>query len=98
MNVNGRLDRLRQTLVESDALLVTSLTNIRYLTGFSGSAGMLFVLPGRAVLLTDGRYRTQAEEQLSSAGVEAEVAIAPTAAQQEQATGIAADVRTLGLE
>ena len=31
-------------------------TNIRYLTGFTGSAGLLFVLPGEVVLVTDGRY------------------------------------------
>jgi Xaa-Pro aminopeptidase len=80
------------------ALLVTSLTNIRYLTGFTGSAGMLFVLPEATVLLTDGRYRTQAEEQLAAAGVEAEVVIAPAATQHEQATGIAGDLPALGLE
>ena len=52
-------------LVDADALLVTSLTNIRYLTGFTGSAGLLFVLPGEVVLITDGRYGLQAAEQLA---------------------------------
>ncbi len=45
MEVATRLERLREALTEADGLLVTSLTNIRYLTGFTGSAGMLFVLP-----------------------------------------------------
>ena len=49
----GRLDRLAGGAGRrpaATALLVTSLTNIRYLTGFTGSAGLLFVLPDEAVL------------------------------------------------
>jgi len=48
-----------------DALLVTRLVNVRYLTGFTGSNGALLLLPGAAVLATDGRYATQASEQAS---------------------------------
>ena len=50
--------------------LVTKLVNVRYLTGFTGSAGMLLVLPDELVLVTDGRYGQQAAEQLAAAGVE----------------------------
>ena len=56
-----------------DALLVTTPANIRWLTGFTGSAGLLLVTGDRALLTTDGRYRTQAAEQLSEAGVGADV-------------------------
>ena len=105
MELSARLPRLREALVAHarssvpvDALLVTSLTNIRYLTGFTGSAGMLFVLPGRNVLLTDGRYATQAAEQLASAGVEAEIEIAGAAVQAEKAREITADSGALALE
>lgn len=106
MDQASRLRRLRDALKRSgqsgpfpvEALLVTSLTNIRYLTGFSGSAGMLFVMPDRTVLLTDGRYRTQAEEQLEAADVDAAVEIASAAAQQETAGRIAGGTKTLGLE
>lgn len=50
---------------ELDAMLVTDLVNVRYLSGFTGSAGALLVYAdGRpAVLATDGRYRTQAARQ-----------------------------------
>ena len=41
-----------------------------YLTGFTGSAGTLLVLPERALLWTDGRYFLQAEQQLAGSGVE----------------------------
>ncbi len=91
MPVSDRLPRLRQALAESgqpDALLVTSLTNIRYLTAFTGSAGMLFVLPGETVLLTDGRYTTQATEQLGAASVEARIEISPAAEQAERAAEV----------
>lgn len=43
-----------------DALLVTSLVNVRYLTGFTGSnASLLVTAGGDATVSTDGRYITQ---------------------------------------
>ena len=52
-----------------DALLVTHLPNIRYLCGFTGSAGALSLGLGRPVLFTDGRYTAQAREQVAGARV-----------------------------
>lgn len=82
MTVIGRLDRLRQRFHQAGeneggigALLVTTPANIRWLTGFSGSAGLLVVTEDRTVLATDGRYRTQSAEQTRSAGVADEVEI-----------------------
>jgi Xaa-Pro aminopeptidase len=45
-------------------LLVTHLPNIRYLTGFSGSAGVVLLFPGETMLVTDFRYETQAPEEV----------------------------------
>jgi Xaa-Pro aminopeptidase len=50
-----------------DALLVAGRANIRYLTGFSGSAGLLLVTPGEAVLATDFRYDEQAQGEARGA-------------------------------
>jgi Xaa-Pro aminopeptidase len=49
-----------------DALLITSRPNIRYLTGFSGSAGVAVATPGALLLVTDFRYDEQAHEQSGS--------------------------------
>jgi Xaa-Pro aminopeptidase len=47
-----------------DAVLVTRLVNVRYLTGFTGSNGVLLVpADGPDILCTDGRYTTQAGVQ-----------------------------------
>jgi Xaa-Pro aminopeptidase len=47
-----------------DALLVTSLHNVRYLTGFNGSNGTVLMYgDGRAVLFTDPRYTVQSKQQ-----------------------------------
>ncbi len=62
MDVAGRLERLWEDLPEAgcDGLVVTSRTNIRYLTGFSGSSALLFVTArSEALLITDFRYQTQ---------------------------------------
>lgn len=49
---------------ELDALIVTNLVNIRYLTGFSGSfAACVLRASGEVVLLTDGRYTQQAARE-----------------------------------
>ncbi len=57
-----RLARLRAAMHAHDitALLVTHPTNRHYLSGFSGSAGVLLVTPDDAILITDFRYRTRA--------------------------------------
>ena len=52
MDVAGRAERLRPLLEEAgaDALVVSDLTNVRYLTGFTGSAGLVVVTEaGRAL-------------------------------------------------
>ena len=39
-----------------EALLITHLTNIYYLTGFSGTAATVLIMPNRRVFITDSRY------------------------------------------
>ena len=63
-----RLNRLRRWL-DGRSMYVSALPNIRYLTGFTGSAGHLLVTPREAVLYTDGRYRAQAAQQVSGIDV-----------------------------
>jgi Xaa-Pro aminopeptidase len=48
-----------------DFLLVTNLKNVRYLSGFSGSAGAVLIGPGRAWFLTDFRYRLLADREVA---------------------------------
>lgn len=74
----GRLERLRTAMTAAgiDALLVTNLTNVRYLTGFTGSAGMVLVRPADCLMVTDGRYGAQAADQLAVAGVDARLEVA----------------------
>ena len=48
-----------------DALLVTHPPNVRYLTGFTGSNGMLLLHDRGAILFTDPRYRVQAGREVS---------------------------------
>ena len=52
---------------EIDALLVTSLANVRYLTGFSGSAALVVVTSRETLLVTDFRYEQQAREEAEPA-------------------------------
>jgi Xaa-Pro aminopeptidase len=50
-----------------DGLLVTHLPNIRYLTGFSGSAGLLLIRRDATVLISDFRYAAQAPAEVGEA-------------------------------
>src|SRR5260370_15976326 len=50
-----------------DALLVTSLPNVRYLTGFSGSAALVVVTKADTLLVTDFRYDEQAAAEAGAA-------------------------------
>jgi Xaa-Pro aminopeptidase len=54
------------TAAHLDGLLLTGLSNIRYLTGFSGSSALLVVTPRDVVLITDFRYQTQVAAEVGS--------------------------------
>ena len=98
MDVAARVMRLRERL-DVDGLLVTKLVNIRYLTGFTGSAALLLVLPDELLFVTDGRYSDQAADELAAAGVFADVRIGLTVEGQAEILGsAAAGIRRLGLE
>jgi Xaa-Pro aminopeptidase len=71
MDHAGRLKRLQSALAEGrlDALLITSLANIRYLCGFTGSAAALVVSRDSSYFFTDGRYAEQAREEVQGAKI-----------------------------
>jgi Xaa-Pro aminopeptidase len=75
MNYLARQQKLAVQLRQSgvQALLVTHLPNVRYLCGFTGSAGVLVLNAAagkpRATFYSDGRYIQQAAEQVQSAKV-----------------------------
>lgn len=106
MDRRSRVERLREVIDEAgcDALVVSDLTNVRYLTGFTGSAALVLVGPDDVVFVTDGRYREQSAAELEAAGVDADlriVASGPDAAVAEAAKergfgrlGLEADVVT----
>jgi Xaa-Pro aminopeptidase len=52
------------TAAHLDGLLITSLPNIRYLTGFSGTSALLFVTARDVFLVTDFRYQTQVRAEV----------------------------------
>jgi Xaa-Pro aminopeptidase len=59
-------------------LIVSTPSNIRWLTGFGGSLGWVVTAPGGLTLITDGRYEERARADLAGAGVDAEVAAGRT--------------------
>src|SRR5947209_8811125 len=73
MHYSARQKKLATELQRSgtDALLITHLPNIRYLYGFTGTAGVLLFHVGgsspRIVFFTDGRYTQQAAEHVEHA-------------------------------
>ena len=71
MDHKGRLQRLQQGLRQRrfDTLLVNHPPNVRYLCGFTGSAGAMAVSQKGAIFFTDGRYIAQAKEQSQGARV-----------------------------
>lgn len=64
--MTGRAERLTELLAEEglDALIVTNLVNVRYLTGFTGTNGLCLVGEGLRSFFTDFRYVEQAERQV----------------------------------
>lgn len=102
MTISHRRHILRRQLAaaELDAILVTDLVNVRYLSGFTGSNAALLIPIDQDkdgdtfVLATDGRYRTQAAQQAPDAQIVIERACAPQLVRAAEAAG----VKRLGFE
>ncbi len=67
----SNLKRLQQLVKTQnlDCFLVSEMTNIRYLTGFSGTSAKLVVFPTRTFFFSDFRYKDQAAKQVKGAKV-----------------------------
>jgi Xaa-Pro aminopeptidase len=62
----ARVAALRESLIAAhiDALVLTSLPNIRYLTGFSGSSALVLLTQRDLHFITDFRYDTQVRDEV----------------------------------
>ena len=71
MDYVARQKKLREHLaaLRFDALLISHLPNIRYLCGFTGSAGFLLVEEAGSMFFSDVRYDIQAREEVKGAKV-----------------------------
>jgi len=71
MDFHARQRKLREHLATTryDALLISHLPNIRYLCGFTGSAGFLVVQESGSAFFSDFRYDTQAHDEVKAAKV-----------------------------
>jgi Xaa-Pro aminopeptidase len=100
LDVAGRAAKVALELQSAgcDALIVTKLENIRYLTGFTGSAALLVVTPSATLLTTDGRYRDQSADQLEAAGVVADIVIGSGAVQLDAIKLLCSSSSAIGLE
>lgn len=62
--LRARFERDEEKLQGIDALVVSQLENVRYLTGFSGSSGLVVLTKTEAIFYTDGRYAQQAAREV----------------------------------
>ena len=99
MTIASRAARVRARLGECEALLVSDLANVRWLTSFTGSNGWVVVQADGLTIVTDGRYGEQAQRQLAEAGVAATVLVGATAAAiQEHIVAACGPFATVGFE
>jgi len=68
MSFNNRITAVKKVLHKNnlDGIYITNLTNVRYLTGFTGSAGSLLILDNESHFFTDGRYIVQSKDQVKN--------------------------------
>lgn len=61
-----RQEKLKSVLADQglDGMLITNLTNIRYISGFTGSAASCLITPDSQYFITDGRYIEQSKAQV----------------------------------
>lgn len=94
----SRIKNLQDTLLQRgmDALLITNIINVRYLSGFTGSSGEVILTPGCKYLVVDGRYFQQAEDE--TCGFELIRCTGPLPNTLKEFFSPKHDIRRLGIE
>ncbi|MBI5048935.1 MAG: aminopeptidase P family protein [Deltaproteobacteria bacterium] len=64
MNLRLKMIQERLPSWKIDALLITTLENIRYISSFTGSSGIIIITPYQAIFLTDSRYAEQSKYEV----------------------------------
>ncbi len=64
-----KIVNIRKAIIKNNlgGMLFTNLSNIRYLVGYSGSSGMLWITPKQTIFLTDFRYKEQSAKEVKNA-------------------------------
>ena len=89
MSFKNRVDKVKQIISKQglDGLYVTNLTNVRYLTGFTGSAGTVLIINHKQYFFTDGRYIEQSKEQVKNCEIKIVNSAIKTIKQEKIITG-----------
>ena len=68
---SNRIDKVKSKCLENNlqGIYITNITNVRYLTGFSGSAGSVLILEDQSHFFTDGRYTEQVKDQVKNCNI-----------------------------
>lgn len=92
--MSSNVQRLQTALKQSGvpALLVSDITNVQWLTGFSGTSGYAVVTPDQGVFITDSRYTIQAGEEVQS------LPVASYGSPTKLSDFLAENLRDLGVE
>lgn len=87
----GRISLIQRKLsvLKIDGLIFSNIINIKYLSGFTGSDGVLIICPDRSFLLVDGRYTTQAALEVQNI---------PIIEYKDKLEGIIAAIKDLSLK
>lgn len=65
-----RINNLRELLKNKvEGFLVTNIVNVRYLTGFSGSSGFVFITKKANIFITDFRYKEQSSKEIVGSNI-----------------------------
>ncbi|MDI6782003.1 MAG: Xaa-Pro peptidase family protein [bacterium] len=94
----SRLKKLQDILLQKgmDAILITNIINVRYLSGFTGSSGEIILTPASAYLVVDGRYFQQADDETN--GFELIRCVGPLKNTLKDFFSSKYDIRRLGVE
>ncbi len=69
--MKSRINNLIRRMDEEnlDGLLISDLTNLRYLIGYTGDNGLLLLSKGKALFFTDFRYAEQSKREIRNAKI-----------------------------